>query len=81
MLEAIKKEGNKAVDKTQKRIAKELKGKKFVSLEGYVIEKIKSSIVNLIKNDIVLTPPPPHIPADMSFSVFEAAKANATNPK
>ena len=39
MLETIKKEGNKDIEKTQKRIAKELKSKKLVSLDGYVIEK------------------------------------------
>ena len=81
MLETIKKEGNKDIEKTQKRIAKELKSKKFVSLDNYVIEKIKASVVNLIKNDIVLILPPPHISADLSFSVFEAVKANGANPK
>lgn len=81
MLETIKKEGNKAVEKTKKRIAKELKNKKFIYLNGYIVEKIKSSIVNLIKNDIVLALPPLHISADMSFSVFEAAKASGENPK
>ena len=81
MLEDIKKEGNKAIEKTQKRIAKELKSKKFISLDNYVIEKIKSSVVNLIKNDIVLTPPPPHISADMSFSLFEVAKELKQDPK
>ena len=81
MLEAIKKEGDKAVEKTQKRIAKDLKSKKFVSLDAYIIEKIKAIAVNLIKNDIVLMLPPPHISADLSFSVFEAAKTSAANPK
>ena len=81
MLEAIKKEGDKAVEKTQKRIAKDLKSKKFVSLDAYIIEKIKAIAVNLIKNDIVLMLPPPHIFADLSFSVFEAAKTSAANPK
>ena len=81
MLETIKKEGNKDIEKTQKRIAKELKSKKLVSLDNYVIERIKAGIVNLIKNDIVLMLPPPHIPADLSFSVFEAAKVNVANPK
>ena len=58
-----------------------MKSKKLISLDNYVIEKIKSSIVNLIKNDIVLTPPPPHISADMSFSVFEVAKELKQDPK
>ena len=81
MLETIKKEGDKAVGKTKKRIAKELKSKKFISLGDYVIEKIKSGVVNLIKNDIVLMLPPAHISADLSFSVFEAVKSSGANPK
>lgn len=80
MLEAIKKEGDKAVEKIQKRIAKELKNKKFISLDDYIIEKIKSSIVNLIKNNVVLMLPPPHISADLSFSAFETAKTAGKNP-
>ena len=81
MLEAVKKEGEKAIEKTQKKIAKEMKNKKIISWGGYIIEKIKSSIFNLIKNDIILMLPPPHISADLSFSVFEAAKASGANPK
>ena len=81
IIKVMKKEAQKSIDKTKKRIAKELKSKKLISLDNYVIEKIKSSIVNLIKNDIVLTPPPPHISADMSFSVFEVAKELKQDPK
>ena len=44
MLETIKKEGDKAVGKNQKRIAKELKNKKFVSLNDYIIERIKKKL-------------------------------------
>ena len=81
MLEDIKKEEDRDIEKTQKRIAQELKSKKRVFLDDYIIEKIKASVINLIKNDIILTLPPAHISADMSFSVFEAAKTSAVNPK
>ena len=81
IIKVMKKEAQKINRQDKKRIAKELKSKKLISLDNYVIEKIKSSIVNLIKNDIVLTPPPPHISADMSFSVFEVAKELKQDPK
>ena len=76
MLEAVKKEGDKAVEKTQKRIAKELKSKKFVSLDDYIIERVKKkSAIFWLQNflfgkNLHLEIPPAHITADLSLSLL-----------
>ena len=91
MLETIKKEGDKAVGKTKKRIAKEQKNKKIISLDDYIIERIKKEIsdilvskfslsADLVKN-LHLESPPAHIKADMSLSLFELAKELKQDPK
>jgi len=41
MLEAIKKEGDKAVEKTKKRIAKEFSLKKTVIFDNYALLRLK----------------------------------------
>jgi len=44
MLEAIKKEGDKSVEKTKKRIAKELSSKKTIVFDNYALVKIKKKL-------------------------------------
>ena len=70
MLEAIKKEGDKAVEKTKKRIAKELSSKKAVIFDNYALVKIKKSLGVILEIDadkLSLNAPPEHIKADLSL--------------
>src|SRR3989338_5949787 len=76
MLEAIKKEGDKAVEKTKKRIAKELSSKKAVVFNNYALVKIKESLGKIlgIKADkLYLDIPPEHIKTDLSLALFDFA--------
>ena len=73
MLEAIKKEGDKAVEKTKKRIAKELSSKKAVIFDNYALVKIKKSLGVILEIDadkLSLNAPPEHIKADLSLDSF-----------
>ena len=73
MLEAIKKEGDKAVEKTKKRIAKELSLKKTVIFDNYTLVKIKKSLGEILEVDIdklSLDVPPEHIKTDLSLALF-----------
>ena len=73
MLEAIKKEGDKSVEKTKKRIAKELSSKKTVIFDNYALVKIKKSLGVILEIDadkLSLNAPPEHIKADLSLDSF-----------
>lgn len=71
----------KSIEKTQKRIAKELKSKTLLSLNDYTIEEIKKEITAILGDEkILLEIPPGHIKADLSFSVFEMSKNAGKNP-
>ena len=48
MLEAVKKEGDKAVEKTQKNCQRVKEQKKFVSLDDYIIERVKKEISDIL---------------------------------
>ena len=81
MLEAIKKEGDKSIEKTKKRIAKELSSKKAVVFNNYALVKIKESLGKIlgIKADkLYLDIPPEHIKTDLSLALFDFA---SNNPK
>src|SRR3989338_593227 len=73
MLEAIKKEGDKAVEKTKKRIAKEFSLKKTVIFDNYALVKIKENLGKILEVDIdklSLDVPPEHIKTDLSLALF-----------
>jgi len=73
MLEAIKKEGDKAVEKTKKRIAKELSSKKTVIFDNYALVKIKKKLGVILEIDadkLSLNAPPEHIKTDLSMALF-----------
>src|SRR3989338_8910536 len=73
MLEAIKKEGDKSVEKTKKRIAKELSSKKTVIFDNYALVKIKKNLGVILEIDadkLSLNAPPEHIKADLSLDSF-----------
>src|SRR3989338_11137035 len=73
MLEAIKKEGDKSVEKTKKRIAKELSSKKTVIFDNYALVKIKKNLGVILEIDtdkLPLTAPSEHIKADLSLDSF-----------
>ena len=73
MLEAIKKEGDKAVEKTKKRIAKELSSKKTVIFDNYTLVKIKENIGKILgisADKFSLNIPPEHIKTDLSVALF-----------
>jgi len=73
MLEAIKKEGDKSVEKTKKRIAKELSSKKTVIFDNYALVKIKKSLGVILEIDtdkLSLNAPPEHIKTDLSVALF-----------
>src|SRR3989339_827927 len=73
MLEAIKKEGDKAVEKTKKRITKELSLKKTVIFDNYTLIKIKKSLGGILEIDadkLSLNAPPEHIKTDLSMALF-----------
>ena len=73
MLEAIKKEGDKAVEKTKKRIAKEFSLKKTVIFDNYALVKIKENLGKILEVDIdklSLDIPPEHIKTDLSLALF-----------
>jgi len=73
MLEAIKKEGDKSVEKTKKRIAKELSLKKTVIFDNYTLVKIKKSLGVILEIDtdkLSLNAPPEHIKTDLSVALF-----------
>jgi len=73
MLEAIKKEGDKAVEKTKKRITKELSSKKTVIFDNYTLIKIKKSLGGILEIDadkLSLNAPPEHIKTDLSMALF-----------
>ncbi len=77
MLEAIKKEGDRAVEKTRKRIAKELSSKKAVVFNNYALIKIRENLGKIlgIKTDkLSLNIPPKHIKADLSITSFDLAQ-------
>lgn len=84
LFEKIVKEGDIAIEKTKKRIARELKNKKSVSLGDYIIELIKKEISDIliakfslsadsVKN-LHLEIPPACIKADLSVPLFNTAK-------
>jgi len=84
MLELVKKVGDKAIEKTKKRIAKELLSKKEVVFDSYAIAKIKENLSEVLavdKNYLSLEIPPAHIEADLSVPLFDLAKELKTNPK
>lgn len=84
MLNLVKRAGNKAVEKTKKRIAKELLSKKMVSFDDYAIAKIKKSLSEILTaspSAFSLELPPSHIKADLSVSLFDLAKELKTDPK
>ena len=73
MLEAIKKEGDKAVEKIKKRIVKELSFKKAVIFSNYALVKIKKSLGVILETDadkLSLNTPPEHIKTDLSLDSF-----------
>ena len=73
MLEAIKKEGDKSVEKTKKRIAKEFSSKKTVIFDNYTLIKIKKSLGGILEIDadkLSLNAPPEHIKTDLSMALF-----------
>ena len=73
MLEAIKKEGDKAVEKTKKRITKELSLNKTVIFDNYTLIKIKKSLGGILEIDadkLSLNAPPEHIKTDLSMALF-----------
>jgi len=73
MLEDIKKEGDKAVEKTKKRIAKELSSKKAVIFNNYALVKIKESLGKILEikvDKLSLDIPPEHIKTDLSLALF-----------
>ncbi|MCK6463042.1 MAG: arginine--tRNA ligase [Candidatus Pacebacteria bacterium] len=85
--ESVKKEAQKSIEKTKKRIAKEISGGKFRSLNDYAAEKIRNDIFEAIKDSVKVMPenispelPPAHIAADLSLPIFELAKAIGKNP-
>ncbi|MCU0680451.1 MAG: arginine--tRNA ligase [Planctomycetes bacterium] len=77
----------KEIEITKERIKKE-QGRKLPVLSDYVFYQIKSSLENLIKEELSLniTPeidlifPPAHINNDLSFGVFGLAKELKINP-
>ena len=73
MLEAIKKEGDKAVEKIKKKIAKEFSSKKTVVFSDYALVKIKENLGKILEVDadkLSLDIPPEHIKADLSLDSF-----------
>src|SRR3989344_4811542 len=73
MLEAIKKEGDKSVEKTKKRIAKEFSSKKTVIFDNYALVKIKKKLGVILEIDadkLSLNAPPEHIKTDLSMALF-----------
>src|SRR3989338_9063707 len=73
MLEAIKKEGDKSVEKTKKRIAKEFSSKKTVIFDNYALVKIKKNLGVILEIDadkLSLNAPPEHIKTDLSMALF-----------
>ena len=73
MLEAIKKEGDKAVEKTKKRIAKELSSKKAVVFSDYTLATIKENLGKILEVDadkLSINIPPEHIKMDLSMDSF-----------
>ena len=77
MLEAIKKEGDKSVEKTRKRITKKLSSKKAVMFNNYALVKIKENLGKILEADtdkLFLDIPPKHIKADLSITSFDLAK-------
>ncbi|MEK9161215.1 MAG: arginine--tRNA ligase [Patescibacteria group bacterium] len=84
MLEVVKRAGDKAIDKTKKRIAKELLSKKRVVFDNYTIVKIKKSlseILDVSQNSFSLEIPPSYVKTDLSVSLFELAKEKKVDPK
>src|SRR3989344_4654943 len=82
MLEAIKKEGDKAVEKTKKRIAKELSSKKTVIFDNYTLVKIKENIGKILgisADKFSLNIPPEHIKTDLSVALFGFAEQDSGN--
>src|SRR3989344_2534623 len=82
MLEAIKKEGDKAVEKTKKRIAKELSSKKTVIFDNYTLVKIKENIGKILgisADKLSLNIPPEHIKTDLSVALFGFAEQDTVN--
>src|SRR3989339_1012728 len=82
MLEAIKKEGDKAVEKTKKRITKELSSKKTVIFDNYTLIKIKKSIGKILgisADKFSLNIPPEHIKTDLSVALFGFAEQDSGN--
>ncbi len=80
----VKKAGGKAIDKTKKRIAKDLLSKKGVVFDNYAIFKIKKSLSEILEvspNHFSLELPPFHIKTDLSVSLFELAKEKKVDPK
>src|SRR3989338_5143372 len=73
MLEAIKEEGDKSVEKTKKRIAKELSSKKAVVFSNYTLAKIKENLGKILEantDKLSLDIPPEHIKTDLSLDSF-----------
>src|SRR3989338_7905671 len=73
MLEAIKKEGDKSVEKTKKRITKEPSLNKIVIFDNYTLIKIKKSLGGILEIDadkLSLNAPSEHIKADLSLDSF-----------
>ena len=86
MLEAIKKEGDKSVEKTKKRIAKELSSKKTIVFDNYALVKIKKKLGVILEIDadkLSLNAPPEHIKTDLSMALFgfTVTDSGANDPK
>lgn len=84
MLDLVKKKGDKAVEKTKKRIAKELSSKKRFFFGDYAIVNIKKSLSEILaisQNHFSLEFPPNHIKADLSVPLFDLAKELKNDPK
>ena len=85
MLEAIKKEGDKSVEKTKKRIAKEFSSKKTVVFNNYTLVKIKESLGKILEantDKLSLDIPPEHIKTDLSLDSFgSVSDCGGNDPK
>jgi len=83
ILAKLKKEADKSIEKTKKRIGKEL-GKKRVSLSVYAVSAIKEELGEILEVDpasLNIELPPAHIKEDLSVALFDLAKSRQKDPK
>src|SRR3989338_3253054 len=85
LVEVVKKEAQISIEKTKKKIAKELSSKKTVIFDNYALVKIKKSLGVILEIDadkLSLNAPPEHIKTDLSLDSFgSVSDCGGNDPK